>query len=120
MYFVTLSDDIGPSQRVWWGADQQVTELSMPVEHQESGAEATLIIDAYQQRCDTLITLNAGRVGGCEHRLRLSVDPAKNAALSAGRYQTAEALPLVLEAWRWHAPEALIDTLVLDLSYELP
>ena len=120
VYFVTLDEEVGPNQRVWWGMDQQLTELTVPLVHQVSGTEEDFVIDAFQQRCDTFITLNAGRVGGCDHRLSLSIDPNKNRELPNGVYQTSEALPLILEAWRWHAPEELIDTLVLDLRYTQP
>ena len=47
VYFLTIDEDIGPNQRVWWGVDGEVTELTMPVVHQESGAAETLVIDAY-------------------------------------------------------------------------
>ena len=67
------------------------------------------------------MTMNAGRVGGCEHRLQLSVDPDKNSHLVSGEhYQTLEANPLVLRAWRWHEPVELVDTLVLDLEFTAP
>jgi hypothetical protein len=85
----------------------------------EGGGEAhTLIIDAYQQRCNTLMTLNAGRVGGCEHRLVLSVDPTKQPTLTEGvRYQSPAHLPLLLEAWRWHTPVERLYTFALDVRY---
>ena len=124
VYFVTLESEVGPNERVWWGADDDLTELYAPVIAEgapEDAARQTLVIDAYQQRCNSLITLNAGRVGGCEHRLVLSVDPAKNEQLDRDtRYLTPEALPLLLRAWRWHAPHTLIDTLAFDISYTRP
>ena len=118
VYYVTLDSAIGPTSRVWWGTDGQVTELRVTVAPAGDGDAQTLVIDAYQQRCDLLMTLNAGRVGGCEHRLALSVDPAKNPSLTPGvTYHTPIGLPLLLEAWRWHTPEERLDTLALDLSY---
>ena len=118
VYFLALDAAVGPTERVWWGQDGERTELRIIVKREGSDETTPLIIDAYQQRCDTLMTLNAGRVGGCEHRIVLSVDPLRNAQLISGaRYTTLAESPLVLLAWRWHEPEILIDTLVLDLTY---
>ena len=121
VYFLTTDADIGPNQRVWWGSNDEVTELRLPIENQAQTHQSYLIIDAYQRRCDTLMTFNAGRVGGCEHRLFLEIDSIKNSGLNSGeRYFSLEHLPLILEAWRWHAPVEKLDTLVLDLSYTAP
>lgn len=118
VYFVTLDGDVGPTQGVWWGASNDVTELQVPVVRASDGAPATLVVDAYQRRCSELITVNAGRVGGCDHALNLSVDPSKNAALIPGEtYETRPELPLLMRAWRWHSPEDLMDTLVMDLTW---
>ena len=121
VYFVAIGADIGPTQRVWWGNNGALTELYLPVMNQAQTHSSMLTIDAYQQRCDTLMTLNAGRVGGCEHRLLLEVDPSKNTDLLAGEsYSSQEQLPLILEAWRWHEPVEKLDTLVLDVTYDVP
>lgn len=121
VYFVALDADIGPTSGTWWGSDGQVTELNVPVVRQSDGQAGTLVVDAYQRRCSTLITLNAGRVDGCEHRLVMSVDPAKNAGLATGEtWATAPDLPLLLRGWRWHIPAELIHTFSLDVSYTVP
>ncbi|MAD60839.1 MAG: hypothetical protein CMH49_04875, partial [Myxococcales bacterium] len=109
------------NQRVWWGSNDELTELHLPIVNQSETHHSHLVIDAYQQRCDTLMTLNAGRVGGCEHRLFLEVDPNKNSGLNSGeRYFSLDHLPLILEAWRWHEPVEKLDTLVLDVNYTAP
>lgn len=121
VYFLAIDPDVGPTDRVWWGEDGQLTTLSVGALRVSDQAPVTLTLDAYQQRCDTLMTLNAGRVGGCDHRLILSLNPARNPALVSGeRYETPSERPLLLRAWRWHEPVVLIDTLALDLSYQTP
>ena len=121
VYFATLDADIGPTGGIWWGSNGEVTELNVPVVRQSDGQADTLVVDAYQRRCNTLITLNAGRVEGCDHTVVLSVDPAKNAGLSTGdTYATISEVPLLLRGWRWHTPVELIETFVLDVTYAVP
>ncbi len=121
VYFVTLDNDVGPTTGTWWGSDGAVTELNVPVVRDSDGAEGTLVVDAWQRRCSTLMTLNAGRTGGCEHSVVLSIDPSKNPSIVSGEgWSTGPELPLVLQGWRWHSPGNLVTTWVLDLTWTRP
>jgi len=124
MYFLLRDGRIGPTARIWWGGAGP-TPLRLPVYDEAGGAEAILVLDAWQQETcggrSSRWELHAGRVAGeCEHRAVLRVAAVGNEHLQRGRtYRTDPSSPLVIEGRRWHAPEAekLIRTFAFDVAY---
>jgi len=139
VYLVPRDPSVGPTDRVWWG-DAGPTRLSLLVVGVD-GEPATLVIQAqrildvpeggssscaggYTLGAANPIELNAGRVKNvCSHKVQIWAEAADNAALVPGQtYQTPLSTPLVLDARRWHDPEAdlTIGTLYLHISYSVP
>ncbi len=125
MYFVLEDPTVGPNERVWWNdADPDPTLLSVQVVDANTSQTHTLRVRAQHQSCgNDRRDLHAGEASrNCEHSAVLFVDPADNAQLGAGTYQTPLSAPLVIEARRWHDPGGrdLVGRLVLDLSLTFP
>lgn len=116
MYFLVRDPSVGPTERVWWG-DAGPTVLRVPVVD-DSGAVATMVVNAWQESCGSRWELNAGRgADACTHRAVLQ--RADDPELAAGTtWRTPASAPLVIDGRRWHDPDArlLIDTFALDLE----
>ena len=147
VYFNARSPSVGPTGRVWWGTATP-TQLSVRVFALDpigapTGAPLALVVRAQRtsarpaacaagallpgcaQSCDTArVQLDAGRLANdCAHRVVLWVDETDNAHLPAARvYETPAPSPLILDAKRWHNPEAqrVIGTLFLLVRYYAP
>ncbi|MEE9383944.1 MAG: M66 family metalloprotease [Nannocystaceae bacterium] len=122
MYFLVRDARVGPTSKVWWG-DAGPTKLRVPVVDDATGELAILVLDAWQEACDARWQIQAARgAGDCTHHIVLKVtdDDDENAGLQGGHtYRTAASAPLIVDAHRWHDPDAgrRIRTFAFALEY---
>jgi len=108
VYYVVADPSMGPTNRVWWDGPADPVRLRAPLMDVDSGEILHLRIKAWKVACDRRWDLNSGQSNwACNNHAHLEVDPEGNDAFRAGRsYRSPPTAPLVLEARRWHAPNA--------------
>ena len=141
LYFLAIDDAVGPTVREWWGGVSATMHVTLYVScgvddfDDVEGLAVVATFVAQQTACGSTWQMNAGRgAGECDHQLVLSLDADVDEAndsnantvndwLTDTRFVGCEFRshaqdPVVIEARRWHAPEAreLLGELVLVFS----
>lgn len=147
VYFNARTLSIGPTGRVWRGIDTptllRVRVFGLDSSGSAVGEAVTLVVRAQRtyakpaacaagaslpgctQSCAaTRVQLDGGRGrNDCAHLVFLWVSADDNMDLPEGRvYETPAPSPLILDAKRWHEPDAnaVIGTLFVHLRYHAP
>jgi len=111
-YFVTTDSAIGPTDRVWWGGASTTLNVPLHSSCDPQGAPIIATFVAQQEGCTDTWQMNAGRgASECAHELVLTLDSTANtwrsdSTLDGCELRTHPVSPVIIEARRWHAPEA--------------
>jgi hypothetical protein len=125
VFFLVEDGTMGPTGRAWWDGSADPVQLTPPVVDQTTGTLTTLLLDAYKVACSDWWDFNTGQSATwtCENYAVLSVAASGNEHLVSGHtYTSPGSSPLVIEARRWHAPDAweILDTFALQVEYTAP
>jgi len=123
VYFLVSDSTMGPTDRVWWDGDD--IQLTPPVVDQTTGEVTNIVLDAYKVACGDWWDFNTGQSADwdCDNYAVLYVSEKDNDHLTSGHtYTSPGSSPLIIEARRWHAPDAeeLLETFALQVTYEVP
>lgn len=124
IYYVFEDPQIGPAGSKWWGSNVG-NVIHVPVQDQETGDLATLVLRAHKVACGDWWEINTGQSAdwGCTHSVHLALEPDANPGLLAGHtYVSPGSHPVVIKALRWHQPDAgqVLDVLALRVQHTAP
>jgi len=108
-YFVVDHEDIGPTEREWWGGSR--TTVTVPLESTclAQGQTVTATMKAQQKACNSIFQMNAGRLKDfCPHSLVLQLDDStanpwlEDPSLASCEFHTAPNAPVRFTLHGWH------------------
>jgi hypothetical protein len=129
IYFLAEDSSIGPTEAEWWGESRSTLTVPLVASNCKN-AEVTASVKA-QNKCGTsFFQMNAARSSdSCPGQsLYLALDDATanpwrtNTAYQGCRFETHATSPVVINAFRWHNPNAdtLLGSMTIKIVVDLP
>lgn len=125
VYFTVSDPSMGPTWGDWWNASELSNTLWAVVVSDETGEVTTLTLDANKVACGDWWGFNTGQSADwdCDNQSVIVVNESANNTLVSGQtYRSPGSSPLVIQARRWHAPNAgeILAEFPIRVTYTAP
>jgi hypothetical protein len=125
VYFTVSDDSYGPTWGDWWNPSALSNTLFPLVMDEDTGELFTLQLNANKVACGSWWGFNTGQSSewNCDNIAALSISEEGNELLQSGHsYISPGSSPLIVQARRWHQPNAsqIIEEFALSIKYTVP